>query len=147
MPQTQPLFPQGQPELKTCLMRGIKISLITSIQDNSEGPVQLQNYLRLAEVFLAPHHCSTTPFSHFCFSHSPTCPCWGHSSINLQHAEPHRRVYVPGNAHLGKMMGSALEKSKAEGRFGSDSLLLWLWNVNSHYNLNYHWTWQLTKMS
>ena len=43
------------------------------------------------------------------------------------------------------MMGSALEKSKAEGRFGSDSLLLWLWNVNSHYNLNCHWTWQLTK--
>ena len=52
-PQRQPLFPQGQPELKTCLIRGIKISLITSIQDNSEGPVQLQNYLRLAEVFLA----------------------------------------------------------------------------------------------
>lgn len=124
MPQRHLLSP-GAVRIQDGSMRGTKISPITSIQDNCEGPSRLQNSLRSAEVFVA----TTSQFSYSIFPF--LLPSLPHVSVlrslfskPIACRAPLQSLH-PRKLHLRRMMRSALKESKAEGRLGSASLLLW----------------------
>lgn len=110
--------PQGPGRIQDWPMWGTKISLIVH-SGQLKRAISAQNSQTSAEVLQLPCHSSTAPFPHFWFSHSPTCPCWGDSSIKLLHAKFHCRICVPGN-HISDRWWEVLWRSaKLRRRIGS----------------------------